>query len=273
MAVGAQDDSGTEILKGFGRQLKLLRERSGLTQAELGRQLGYSEDLISSVELGRRLAQPEFIDKADDVLGAGGMLAALKRSVAGARFPAFFRDFARLEAEAVERYAYDNMVINGLLQTEDYARALFTMRRPLLDEDTIEQRVAARMARREVIDRRPSPLLGFVIEEVVLQRPLGREQVLCGQLRHLLNIGQLRHVEIQVMPTSRSDNAGVAGPFTLLTPKGRQQVAYLEGQGRSTLITDTEEVRAIASRYGIIRAQALTPEESLAFIEKSLGEA
>ncbi|MGA5703472.1 helix-turn-helix domain-containing protein [Peterkaempfera bronchialis] len=272
MAVNAQDDSGIEILKGFGKQVKLLRERAGLKQAELGKKLGYSEDLVSSVEQGRRVAQPEFIDKADEVLNAGGMLLVLKRSVASARFPEFFRDYIRLETEAVELYTYDSLVMNGLLQTEDYARAVFATGRPLLDEETIEQRLAARMARHEIFTRRPAPLLGFVIEEVVLRRPIGGKEVLRGQLKRLLDVGQLRHVEIQVMPTDREDHAGLDGPFTLITPKGRQQVAYLEGQWRSTIVTDVEEVRAMASRYGIIRAQALTPRESLAFIEKSLGE-
>ena len=74
------------------------------------------------------------------------------------------------------------------------------------------------------------------------------------------------------MPIDREDNAGVDGPFTLITRKGGDQVAYLEVQGRSILLTDRDEVRSVAARYGIIRSQALTPRESLGFIEKLLGE-
>jgi transcriptional regulator with XRE-family HTH domain len=119
-AVGEQpEQTGAEsgVLRCFGRQVKLFRERAGLTQAELGRRIGYSGDLVASVERGRRVAQPEFIDAADEVLDAGGVLAAAKESVAHARFPEWFRAFARMEAEAVELHACDTMVVNGLLQT------------------------------------------------------------------------------------------------------------------------------------------------------------
>lgn len=265
------EDSGA-FIKSFGLQVKLLRERAGLTQAELGLRVGYSADQIAAVEQGRRIPKPELIDKVDEVLDAGGVLKAMKGEVARARYPAFFRDAARIEAGAVEVHSYDVQVINGLLQTEDYARALFTMRRPLLDEEIVEQRVAARMARQTIFDARPAPLLGFVIEEAALQRPFGGKRVLGGQLEQLLLIGQKRNVEIQVMPTAREDNAGIDGPFILMTPKGGEQVAYLEGQGRSTLLTNREEARTVAARYGIIRAQALNPRESSIFIEKLLGE-
>ncbi|WP_435242806.1 helix-turn-helix domain-containing protein [Streptomyces cucumeris] len=267
--------AGTErsaFLKGFGKQLKLLRERAGLTQAELASRVGYSTEQVASVECGRRIPKPELIDKADDVLGAGGLLKAMKEEAALARYPAFFRDAARIEAEAVEVYAYDSQAVNGLMQTEEYARAVLAMRRPLLDEDIVEQRVAARMERQAIFSVRPAPILGFVIEESVLRRPFGGKQALRGQLEQLLLIGEKRNVEIQVMPTEREDHAGADGPFILMTPKGGEQLAYLEGQGQSTLLTDREEVRPIAARYGIIRAQALTPRESATFIEKLLGE-
>lgn len=272
MAQDADGEGSGAFLKCFGRQLKLLRERAELTQAELGSRIGYGADHVASVERGRRIPKPEMIDEADRVLEAGGLLSAMKDEVARARYPAFFRDAARLEAEAVELYVYDTHIVNGLLQTEDYARAVFRMRRPLLDEDTVEERLTARMARQEIFHHRPSPTLSFIVEEPVLRRPLGGIPVLRGQLEHLLLIGQRRNVEIQVMPCDREDHAGLGGPFTLLSPKGGEQVAYIEGQEHSTTVTVRDEVRAIAARHGIIRAQALTPCESLTFIENRLGE-
>ncbi|MGO4753043.1 Scr1 family TA system antitoxin-like transcriptional regulator, partial [Streptomyces sp. 2MCAF27] len=260
--------AGTErsaFLRGFGKQLKLFRERAGLTRAELGSLIGYSVDQVASVECGRRIPKPDLVDKADEVLDAGGVLSAMKEELAQARYPAFFRDAARLEAVAAEVQIYAHLAVPGLLQTEEYARAVFGMDRPQLDEEVIAQRVAARLARQEVFSARPAPIVGFVIEEVVLQRPFGGKDVLRGQLEHLLLVGQRRNVEIQVMPTAREDNAGVDGPFSLMVPRGGEQVAYLEGQGRSALITDRDEVHAIAARYGIIRAQVLNPRESSTF--------
>ncbi|MEU4076349.1 helix-turn-helix domain-containing protein [Streptomyces venezuelae] len=256
----------------FGQQLKLCRMRAGMERAELGARTGYSASTIASFEQGRRIPPPKFIDQADEVLDAAGVLKAGKKEVARAQYPAFFRDAALLEAEAVELHLYALQAVPGLLQTEEYTRALLRLRRPLLDEETIELRVSARLTRQEIFNRWPAPLMGFAIDEAVLRRPFGGRSVLRGQLEQLLLLGAKRNVEIQVMPLDREDNAGVDGPFTLIARKGEEQVAYLEVQGRGTLVTDREEVRAVAARYGIIRAQALTPRESLAFIEKLLGE-
>ncbi|MFC9850914.1 helix-turn-helix domain-containing protein [Streptomyces prasinus] len=267
-----EDEPGTGVVTAFGRQLKLLRTRAGLERAEFGKRLGYSADTVASIEQGRRIPQPQFIEKADEVLGAGGVLTALKEEVVKAQYPSFFRDAARLEAEAQELFLYAVQAVPGLLQTEEYTRALLVMRRPLLDEDTIEQRVSARLSRQETFARWPAPLVSFVIEEAVLRKPFGGRDVLRGVLENILSIGRRRNVEIQVMSNDQEDNAGVDGPFTLITPKKGEQIAYLEVQGRSILVTDRNEVRSISARYGIIRSQALTPRESLRFVEKVLGE-
>ncbi|EST37174.1 hypothetical protein N566_14450 [Streptomycetaceae bacterium MP113-05] len=271
-------DEAVDLFRAIGRQVKLLRERAGWTQKDLGDRLGYGEEQISSVERGRRTPQPEFLDAADDLLGAGGLLKIAKEDVGRARaksrvkHPAWFRDFARLEGEAVELHDYSNQIVPGLLQTEDYARAIFSMRQPLLDEETIERRVRDRLARQVVLDRWPGPTASFVLEEVILHRPIGGRGVQAAQLKQLLRLGRLRTVELQVMPTDREEHPNASGASVLLTPKGRSQVAYAEVQGHSQLIVDPEKVRLIACRYGILRAQALTPRESLAMIEKVLGE-
>ncbi|MEU5568812.1 helix-turn-helix domain-containing protein [Streptomyces coeruleorubidus] len=268
----ASPEPGSGILRVFGRQLKRFRLRAGLERAEFGSRTGYSASTIAAFEQGRRVPPPRFIDVADEVLDAGGVLKEMKEEVARAQYPAFFRDAARLEAEAVELHAYDTHVVKGLLQTEEYTRALLRMRRPLLTEEIIEQRVAARLARQEVFARVDRPLFSFVMEESVLLRGLGGPDVKRGQLEQILLIGQQRNVEVQIMPLDREDNAGVDGGFTLYMRKGGEQVGYLETQGRSTLVTDREEVRVLSARYGIIRAQALAPRESLSYIEKLLGE-
>ncbi|MEV5756614.1 helix-turn-helix transcriptional regulator [Streptomyces tendae] len=267
-----EDEPGTGVVTAFGRQLKLLRLRAGLERAEFGKRLGYSADTVASIEQGRRIPQARFIEKADEVLGAGGVLTALKEEVGRAQYPGFFRDAARLESDAHELFLYAVQAVPGLLQTEEYTRALLAMRRPLLDEDTIEQRVSARLSRQQTFARWPAPLVSFVIEEAVLRKPFGGKAVLRGVLENILMVGHRRNVEIQVMPNDQEDNAGVDGPFTLITPKKGEQIAYLEVQGRSILVTERDEVRSISARYGIIRSQALTPRESLGFVEKVLGE-
>ncbi|MFG3073949.1 helix-turn-helix domain-containing protein [Streptomyces sp. NPDC048225] len=267
-----EDEQGTGVVTAFGRQLKLLRVRAGLERAEFGKRVGYSADTIASYEQGRRVPQPRFIDQADEVLGAGGLLLAMKEEVGRARYPAFFRDMARLEEEAVSLHVYGALAVPGLLQTEDYARAVFAMRRPLLDEATVEQRVSARLARQEIFARSPLPTLSFVIEESVLLRPLGGSSTHRGQLKEVLLHGQRRNVEMQVMPTSGSEHCGLGGPFTLIEIRDGQRMAYVEVQRTSRLYNERDAVRDVEEQYGILRAQALTPRESMAFVKGLLGE-
>lgn len=269
---GRVDEQAAGVVTAFGRQLKLLRVRAGLERPEFGKRMGYSADLVASIEQGRRIPQPQFIEKADEVLGAGGLLVALKEEVARAQYPAFFRDMARLEAQAVSLHVYGALAVPGLLQTEEYARTVFTMRRPLLDEETIEHRVMARLVRQEIFSRTPLPTLSFVIEESVLRRPIGGRDVLRGQLEEVLLHGQRRNVEIQVMPTGGIEHCGLGGPFTLIENREGRRMAYVEVQQNSHLYIDRPEVRDAEEQYGILRAQALTPRESLAFVEGLLGE-
>lgn len=266
------DDESAAVLRTVGKVIKMCRERAGMTQAELGTAIGYSEEQVSSVERGRRAPKAPFLEAADQVLGAEGMIAGLKKDVEEARYPKKVRDLAKLEAEAVELCAYANTVIHGLLQTPEYARALYSMRRPLFTEDELERLVAARMSRQEIFERQPAPIFSFVLEEVTLRRPLGGKMVMRKQLERLLEVGQLRNVEIQVMPTDREDHAGLAGSLQLLKLKGGDTVGHNEVQLTSRLVSNPSEIQVLEIRYGIIRAQALTPRESLAFIEKVLGE-
>ncbi|QFQ96821.1 helix-turn-helix domain-containing protein [Streptomyces phaeolivaceus] len=263
---------GSGMLCVFGRQLKLFRERAGMDRARLGALTGYSASTIAAFEQGRRIPPPKFIDGADEVLEAGGVLSASKEEVARAQYPAFFRDAARLETKAAALHVYATKAVPGLLQTEEYARAVFSMWRPLLDEETISQRVVARLARQEIFSRPLSPTVSFVIEEFVLRRPLGGRAVMRGQLEQILLHGHRRNVEIQVMPIERDEHAALEGPFTLIETHEGQRIAYVEAYKDSRLYTERRQVREIEEQYGILRAQALTPGESLALIEKLLGE-
>ncbi|MBU6529535.1 helix-turn-helix domain-containing protein [Streptomyces mayonensis] len=268
----AGDEPGAGVVAAFGRQLKLLRIRARLERPEFGKRMGYSADTVASIEQGRRIPQAQFIEKADEVLGAGGVLTALKEEVGRAQYPAFFRDMARLEAKATALNVYAVYAVPGLLQTEDYARAIFHMQRPLLDDEMIEQRFEARMVRQEVFRRRPAPLMSFVIEEAVLRRPIGGPSVMRETLGQILVTSQSRNVEVQVMPIGREDNAALSGPFSLIDVDGGQRLAYAEVQDLSRLYTDTTYVRTLEARYGILRSQALTPSESVAFIEQLMGD-
>lgn len=141
-----------------------------------------------------------------------------------------------------------------------------------MDDGLIDQRVGARLARQAILSSRHAPLTSFVMDEAVLRRPIGGRGILRGQLEHILLTSERRNVEIQVMPLDREENAGMAGPFTLIETNEGRRIAYAEVQNVSRLQTERKPVRALEAKYGTIRAQALTPRESLAYVEKLLGE-
>ncbi|MDI2126022.1 helix-turn-helix domain-containing protein [Yinghuangia seranimata] len=270
--------STADFFHAIGRQIKVLRERAGFSQKELASRVGYSEEQISSIEIGRRTPQPDLLEVLDELLDAGGLLKTVIPDVVKAkerprvRHPDWFKDYAELEAKAVELCEFSTLAIPGQMQTEAYARAVFTNRRPILDEETVEMRVQARLARQEMFSKWPPVLLSVVLWEPVLRQPIGGREVQREQLQRLLELGSLRSVEIQVLPSSCEAHAGMNGPFTLLTVQGRSQMAYFEVQHLNRLITNTEEVRVVAAKYGSLRAEALTRRESAGLIKRLLGE-
>ncbi|MFB7914141.1 helix-turn-helix domain-containing protein [Streptomyces sp. NPDC056061] len=270
--VDPDDESVVAVVAAVGRQIKAWREAAGLRAAELGAAIGYGEDLVYKVEGGRRIPRPEFLDGADEVLGAGGKITAMKQDVAEARYPKKIRDLTKLEAKAVEVGVYANHGIHGLLQTEGHARVLLEARQPAYSQDEVERGVAARMARRSIFDRSPAPALSFVQEEAALRRPIGGRMEWRRQLERLLEVGQLRNVSLQVMPLDCETHPGMGGEIEVLKFGDGTAVGRSGGAFGGRPVSDPKQLRILELRYGIIRAQALTPRESLAFIEQLMGE-
>ncbi|MFE7533289.1 helix-turn-helix domain-containing protein [Streptomyces rhizosphaericola] len=270
--VDPDDESGAAVVAAVGRQIKAWREAAGMRAAEFGAAMGYGEDLVYKVEGGRRIPRPEFMDSADGVLGAGGKLAAMKADIAEVRYPKKIRDLAKLEARAVELAAYGSHNLHGLLQTEEYARALLGTRRPVLSRDELERALAGRMARHAIFDRAPGPELSFIQEEASLRRPIGGVAVWRRQLENLLRVGELPFVDIQVMPTSRWDHPGTGGRIQVLKFPDGSAVGRADDEFAGRPISHPKQLRILELRYGQIRARALTPEESRTFIEQLLGE-
>lgn len=156
-----------------GRQLKLLREASGMRAAEFGAAIGYGEDLVYKVEGGKRIPRREYLAESDRVLGAGGVIAATWEDVKKVRYPKTVRELGKLEAKAVEIALYECHIIPGLLQTPEHARAVIGAAQPPYSPDDVERMVAARLARQSIFERSPAPALSFVLEEGVLRRPIG----------------------------------------------------------------------------------------------------
>ncbi|MER7954767.1 helix-turn-helix transcriptional regulator [Streptomyces sp. NPDC096030] len=270
--VDPDDESGAAVVAAVGRQIRKWREAKGLRAAELGELVGYGEDLIRKVERGARIPRPEFLDKVDEAVGAGGLVAVMKQDVMEVRYPKKVRDLARMEARAVEMGVYECNSINGLLQTPGHAQVAFESRQPPYSQDEVERMVAARVARQSIFERMPAPALSFVLEEGPLRRPLGGTMVWRQQLERLLEVGRLRNVTLQVMPTRCDVHPGLDGRIEVLKFEDGTAVGRSDGAFNGRPISDPKQLRILELRYGTIRAQALPPRESLAFIEHLLGE-
>ncbi|MFF9841071.1 helix-turn-helix domain-containing protein [Streptomyces sp. NPDC013740] len=266
------DESGAAVIAAVGRQLRLWREARGLSAVEFGARIGYGEDMIRKIERGARIPRPEYLDKADQAAEARGLISAMKKDVEEVRYPKKLRSLAKLEAAAVEFCMYSNYSIHGLLQTEEFSRELLRTRRPTYGPEELERHVVSRMTRQAVLERAPWPEFSFVQEEATLRRPIGGKMVLRRQLEHLLEVSELPHVEVQVMPTERADHPGSGGLIELLKFGDGTAVGRSEGVFSGRPVSDLKRLRILELRYGIIRSKALTPVESRDFIEQLLGE-
>ncbi|MEU1512875.1 helix-turn-helix transcriptional regulator [Streptomyces sp. NPDC005811] len=270
--VDPTDEWGVAVVATVARQLKLRREAVGMRAGDFGTAVGYGEDMIYKIESGKRIPRPEFLDKADEVLAAGGLLAAMKEDVKQVSYPKKVREIAELEAKAVEIGLYECNIIPGLLQTPDHARAAFESRQPPYSQREVERMVAARVSRQSIFDREPAPALSFVVEEGPLRRPLGGTMVWRQQLERLLEVGRMRSVTFQVMPTHVDVHPGLDGRIELLKFADGTALGRADGVFNGRATEELKQLRILELRYGTLRALALPPRESLALIENLRGD-
>ncbi|MEU1623922.1 helix-turn-helix transcriptional regulator [Streptomyces sp. NPDC020096] len=268
----AAKDEGSDSMRMFGAVSKALRAAAGVSQEALGEHVGYSKSLVQGVESGTRMPSQRYVELADPFLAAQGTLLAAATHLSRQRFPSWFVEYVDAEKTARSLWTYSAHVLHGLVQTEEYARAVLSAYCPALEEEEIEARVQARMERQKLLTRKPACQFSIVIEESALRRPVGGKAVQKGQLDRLRELSKVRHISIQVMPMSYETHAGFDGPMTLLETPEHQWLVYLEAQGKSQLIDDRDEVSEFHQRYSMIRSQALTPGDSVKLIEKLLGE-
>jgi transcriptional regulator with XRE-family HTH domain len=272
VGTGGEPES-SDSMRTFGAMVQALREHAGLSREELGERVGYSKHTVASVELGRRMPDAAFVEGTEEATGNTG---ALRRAAAHlARQPglaAWFRQWAGLERVAITLYTYECRLIPGLLQTEAYARTLFTNQLPPLDDGQVEAQWAARAERQQLLRDRPNTAFAFVLEEHLFRRRTGGVEVTRGLIVHVLEIAELRNVEVQVMPTVRETHAGLDGPLQLLETPENRWFGYCEGQRGGLLISDPKELSVLQRRYASMRSQALTPEDSMSLLQRMRGE-
>ncbi|WBB63343.1 helix-turn-helix transcriptional regulator [Streptomyces sp. WMMC500] len=268
---GGEPES-SDSMRTFGAMVQALREHTGLSREQLGEHVRYSKHMVASIEIGRRMPPPDFVERADPVLGDTGVLRKSARHLV--RKPGlarWFREWARLEREAISLYTYECRLIPGLLQTEAYARTLFTHQLPPLGSEQIDAQWEARAQRQMLLRERENTAFSFILEEHLFLRQMGGVEITHELIDHVQGTAELPNVEIQVMPQVRRTHAGLDGPMQLLESPENQWFAYNEGQRGGLFISDPKEISVLQRRYARMCAQALTPEDSLSLLQQMRG--
>lgn len=262
--------------------LRRLREEAGLTHdqviAELRKRHGkWSRPKLSRIEnreQGVKIAEVEQLldvyQVADRDLRAWladlastaherGWMVDLRKNL-----PEDFHAFLNLEVALVASRSFETLLVPGLLQTADYAHALIRGINQDIAEDEVERRVAARLARQQILRRAEPPKLHVILDEGLLQRPVGAPRVMRNQLRFLAEAAEEPNITVQVLPRMVGASPALEGPFSILTlPDPIPDVGYSEGPGRAVYIEDRELVRTYTLRFGILTEQSLSQVDSV----------
>jgi hypothetical protein len=251
----------------LGAELRHRREAAGFSQEELGAPLFVSGSFIGQLEAGTRRMQPDQAQKLDEVLEAGGFFArncvALKQS----KYPDHFAEAAEAERLATTIKEYAPLLIPGLLQTEAYARAVFRAYQPTATEDVIDELVATRLERAQLLADPTTPLLWVVLDEAVLRRNSGGAAVMAEALRHVATLARQHRVIMQALPFAAGAHPALQGSLKLMSFSDAPSLAYLQGLGTGKLQDDPATVRHYELTYDLVAASALSPEASLALVE------
>jgi hypothetical protein len=189
--------------------------------------------------------------------------------------PAKFAAYLGLESAATTLQAYDTHLVHGLLQTPAYASAQIRAARPDLLDHEVSQLVEVRVRRQEILTRTSPPplMLTSVMDEAVLRRPIGGQQAMRDQLRHLLTAAALPNVTLRVLPDSLGAHPGLDGPLAILQfETGTRPVAYIEGQAGSLYMEKDDDLRRFTQTMNHILAAAPGPEQSMALITQIAEE-
>ncbi|MBO0839646.1 MAG: helix-turn-helix domain-containing protein [Sciscionella sp.] len=260
-------------------ELRRLREAAGLTIDEVGEKLECSASKVSRLETGQVGVNPRdardllrLYGVDDDQLEALVVLAreARKKGWWHAYNEVFTGAFVGLESEAATLRAFQALLVPGLLQTEDYTRAVIKAVRPDATDGEVERRVAARAKRQKLLVERDPPQYWAVLDEAVLWRTIGGVDVHREQLRHICALAALPHVTVQVVPFNVGAHSGLEGPFLILgfPDPIDPDVAYVENTNSGIYLEQPEDVNRYTLLFDHLRAAALRPEDSIAMVEK-----
>jgi transcriptional regulator with XRE-family HTH domain len=264
----------------IARELRQLRERTGLNLEQAARQLDMSKSNLSRIENAQIGIKPRDVRAALALYQVTGADAeALIEIARGAQqrgwwqnysdvLPMWFEFYVGLEAEASAVWTYEAETIPGLMQTEDYARGVFHL---TAGDDDIDRKVAARIRRQDVLHRESPVEVSAVLNEAVLLRQVGGERAMIRQLEHLVQLSELPNVTIQVLPFSAGGHPAMTTPYVIISfpDAADEPVVYLENLTNGQALEEQDHVRGYTLVHERLRKMALAPDDSVAWLRNA----
>ncbi|SDH83674.1 Helix-turn-helix domain-containing protein [Sinosporangium album] len=262
-------DPTTSPLAFFGAELRKCRVRAGLSQEQLAERIAFSPSLVGFIERAQRMPSEDFVARCDEALGLSGELHRLWPLISRESSPPWFREWLEVEEKAHTLRAWEPLVVPGLLQTEDYARAVIRGE-PGLPEEQVEKAVTARLERQKILSRTDPPMLWVILDEGVLHRPVGGRAVMRQAVEHLHQVAESPRVAIQVVPLAIGATTGITGGFVIAQLPESTDVVYFESAGQPQVSERATDVKAGHARYDAIRAEAHPVHVSMSMIREAV---
>ena len=259
-------DGTSNPVRYFGRQVRRARRAAGWTLTEFGQRIGYDPGQISRIENGRRSPTEVFARMCDRAFPErGGWFSEFyAESRTWIATPPWFRSWVEHEQHAASLRIWQLSVLSGLLQTEDYARAILAVE-PGVTDDQVSARLTARLARQAILARDDPPAMWFLVDQAALRRCVGSPEVMAAQLARLAGVARLPNVTIQVVPDIA--HAGLLGGFAVAG-----HAAYIETAVAGQVFEDADIIAGLLTRFDTLRNEAFRGSESLALIERMCEE-
>ncbi|MFB7981231.1 helix-turn-helix domain-containing protein [Streptomyces vinaceus] len=256
----------------LGAELRVARERAGMSQAALGEKLFVSGSYVGQMEVGTRRITPELAQSIDEILGTGGFFTRNCEVPAKAKYPNHFAAAAEAEADALTIREYSPLAVPGMLQPERYAREVFRAYQPTATDDVIDELVANRLDRATLLTHPTTPMMWCILDETVLRRVVGGPAVMTEALRHIATMARSHRIVVQVLPFSAGAHSSMGGTLKLMSFADAPPLAYIQGNAMGLLLDDPATVTRHTLTYDLLTASALSPQQSLALIESVAEE-
>ncbi|MFG2646894.1 helix-turn-helix domain-containing protein [Streptomyces sp. NPDC048436] len=254
----------------FGAELKRRREDAGLTQSALGVRVFVSGGYVGQFEQAIRKPQLDVAERIDEVLQTDGFFERMWRKlIKDQPYSEHFAHAAELERLATKICEFEPALVPGLLQTPEYARALFVASNPFAADEYLNELHRARMARAPLLKDATRPVYWAIVHETVLRVLVGGPTTMAGQLNHLVAMAREHKVLVQVIPFAVGAHPRMGKMMKIMEFEDAPPTVYTEAVNTGNLLDDPAVVKRVQASYDLLRAVALPPEASLALIQSA----